>query len=712
MDRRNFLYKGTMIAGFEASKALWQQPAPAANNGADPVKPSVQVGVSSSTGSSGDVILREDFSKFPAGWLSSPVGQLNGAIQEVHHLSNRGVSLEPWANAIVHSDAWVVSDEDSRPYLEQQLVNATPKLMSPIFLTGDSTWSDYTVEVRMRPLSLADLAGVVFRYHTNRHYYFFALTGGHTARLAVRRPIDTALRVGDWRELAACELAYDTQHYYTLRVENEGSLVRAWVDGKKVLEIGDSELTAGKTGVLANIPARFQDFVVTCPGEARQRIDSRRERHERELSGLRSENPQPKLWKKFATPGFGAGRNVRFGDLDGDGQIEMLIGQNIRRVRDDGFDQVSCLTAVTLEGRILWQFGRPDPRNGLLTNDTPFQIHDIDGDGRCEVVLIRDFKLQILEGKTGKVRRWVWMPTAPPAAEHPYEFSNGDCIAFFNLSGEPGRHELLVKDRYSNFWIFNNRLEILWHGQGQTGHFPYAFEADPRGLDKVVIGYSVWDPTGHQLWSQDRALRDHADAVIMGNFTDDRAARPRVYACGSDEGFIIFDQSGDIHKQIRIGHAQNLSVGKYRPDLGGLQCMTVTFWNNPGIITVFDADGNILAQEEPAHSGSPLLPVNWRGDGQVFALLSGNVREGGVLDGQLRRVVTFPDDGHPDLCCAVADVTGDARDEVILWDQERVWIYTQDRPFRGERIYAPLRNPLYNDSNYRAVLAWPQWREL
>ena len=81
-----------------------------------------------------------------------------------------------------------------------------------------------------------------------------------------------------------------------------------------------------------------------------------------------------------------------------------------------------------------------------------------------------------------------------------------------------------------------------------------------------------------------------------------------------------------------------------------------------------------------------------------------------MLDGQLRRVVTFPDDGHPDLCCAVADVTGDARDEVILWDQERVWIYTQDRSFKGERIYAPLRNPLYNESNYRAMLAWPQWQ--
>ena len=70
------------------------------------------------------------------------------------------------------------------------------------------------------------------------------------------------------------------------------------------------------------------------------------------------------------------------------------------------------------------------------------------------------------------------------------------------------------------------------------------------------------------------------------------------------------------------------SVGKYRPDLPGLQYMTVNYWRSPGIITLFDYDGNILAQEEPIHCGSPMLPVNWRGDGQEFALLSGNVQGG------------------------------------------------------------------------------------
>ncbi|HUS08714.1 MAG TPA: hypothetical protein VMZ52_20585, partial [Bryobacteraceae bacterium] len=133
---------------------------------------------------------------------------------------------------------------------------------------------------------------------------------------------------------------------------------------------------------------------------------------------------------------------------------------------------------------------------------------------------------------------------------------------------------------------------------------------------------------------------------------------------------------------------------------------------NPGIITLFDHDANILAQEEPIHSGSVMLPVNWRGDGQEFVLLSGNAKEGGMIDGRLRRAVMFPEDGHPDLTANVLNLTGDARDEIVLWDEKRVWIYTQDQPFHGKKIYAPERNPEYNESNYRVNVSLPAWKDV
>jgi len=93
-----------------------------------------------------------------------------------------------------------------------------------------------------------------------------------------------------------------------------------------------------------------------------------------------------------------------------------------------------------------------------------------------------------------------------------------------------------------------------------------------------------------------------------------------------------------------------MSVGKFLPRTPLLQLMISNFWKNPGIVTLFDHDGNILAQDEPIHSASPLMPINWRGDGQEFALLSGNIAEGGMIEGALLRVVLFPHDGHSDLC--------------------------------------------------------------
>jgi hypothetical protein len=655
-------------------------------------------------------LFKDDFSRLPPGLLSAPVGQLNGAIQEYHYLEHRGVATYPWRNALVHLDSWAAGDEADGPYLEQHTVNAEPDRFIPLFVTGDPDWRDYRVEVSVRPLSLQREAGLVVRYRTNRHYYRLALEGGTRLRLAVRLPIDQEFRVAAWRELASAPFAYDSKTWYRLEASVEGDRLRASVDGRPLLDVRDRELTEGIAGVTANVPARFRAFRVTAAAAAAADLRQRVQRRDAELARLRADNPQPKLWRKFDTPVFGAGRNVRFGDLDGDGTPEMVFAQNVPKVRADAFDHISCLTAVALDGRVLWQQGRPNPKNGLLTNDTPFQVHDLDGDGRAEVVLARDFQLQVLDGRTGRLLRSAWLPkVAADVTDRPYDLNIGDSLLFVDVSGGGAPREILLKDRYRGFWIFDKELKLLWEGLGQTGHYPYPLDTDGDGRQEFLIGYSLWGADGKRRWSHDTELKDHADALSIGNFSGRPSAGLRAYIDGSDEGFLVFQMDGTLVKKLWLGHAQTQSVGKYRPDLPGLQILIATFWRNPGIVTLLDADANILAQQEMIPGSSHLEPVNWRGDGQEFGLLSGNVRDGGMIDGQLRRVVMFPDDGHPDLAVAVRDLTGDRRDEIVLWDQARVWIYTQDRPFPGARQYAPTRNPDYNDSNYRSTVSLPGW---
>src|SRR3974377_1094408 len=83
-------------------------------------------------------LFRDDFSRFPPGWLTFPVGTLNGAIQEYHYLPGRGVPLGPWEDAICHLDAWLAGDENGKPYLEQHLDSSARQFTNPIMITGDA----------------------------------------------------------------------------------------------------------------------------------------------------------------------------------------------------------------------------------------------------------------------------------------------------------------------------------------------------------------------------------------------------------------------------------------------------------------------------------------------------------------------------------------------------------------------------------------------
>jgi len=166
---------------------------------------------------------------------------------------------------------------------------------------------------------------------------------------------------------------------------------------------------------------------------------------------------------------------------------------------------------------------------------------------------------------------------------------------------------------------------------------------------------------------------------------------------------------GNILKHHYLGHVQNPAVGDFRPDLPGLETVSINFWGNQGIIHLYDADGEIYHDFEPCQHGSMCLPINWTGRPGEYFVLSANVEEGGMFDGWGRRVVTFPADGHPDMCYAVLNITGDCRDEVVVWDPHELWVYTQsDNPLPG-RLYKPRRNPLHNYSNYQATVSLPGW---
>ena len=101
------------------------------------------------------------------------------------------------------------------------------------------------------------------------------------------------------------------------------------------------------------------------------------------------------------------------------------------------------------------------------------------------------------------------------------------------------------------------------------------------------------------------------------------------------------------------------------------------------------------------------LPINWTGKPGEFWVLSANVDDGGLFDGWGRRVVKFPSDGHPDMANAVLDITGDAREEIVVWDPTEMWVYTQDDSLINQPLFTATKNPLYNYSNYQTTVSIP-----
>ncbi len=297
--------------------------------------------------------------------------------------------------------------------------------------------------------------------------------------------------------------------------------------------------------------------------------------------------------------------------------------------------------------------------------------------------------------------------TPPPFNRFPHIL--GDSIHFCDLRGTGRAADIILKDRYRSVWALDDQLKILWHRECTTGHYPFAANVDGDGRDEVQVGYTLFDDDGTPLWTLDGRVKDHADGVAWVRFHPDGPLR--LICAASDEGLFFTDTAGNILKHHRIGHAQNVAVADFRPDLPGLEAVSINFWGNQGIIHLYDAEGNIYHDFEPAQHGSMCLPVNWTGQPGEFFVLSPDVREGGLFDGLGRRVVRFPADGHPDMCYSVLNLTGDARDEIVVWDPNEIWIYTQDDNPRTGRLYKPNRNPLYNESNYRVNVSLPGWSE-
>jgi hypothetical protein len=652
-------------------------------------------------------LFYDDFSGFPLGPF--PYDPSNSAMGEYHYKPNEGEAgawYDPITGMGYRGPTWLITAPflDGRRCMEQMRVD-TPreKRALPSLRAGDTEWTDYTVTVPVRALTAEEPCGILFRYQTSLHHYGFFLTPGGAE---IQRITKLERKV-----LASSRFDWNCDSFYELKVCVKGDNINAWIDDTRILECQDSAYTKGCIALAAYMPTQYGPVTVTAEKDAAETMKKAALARKQMTAEKRTIYPQPVLWKKISLNNFGAGRQIRFGHLTGTDEMFFVICQHQRRVFKDRYPYISCMTAVSLNtGNVLWQIGEPRNKEDViyLTTDLPFQIYDIDNDGVDEVICSWDFRLMILDGRTGRVKKEIPTPenTDDPAAilgiefkRHAFSRLNVDAIRIVNVSGNKRPSDILIKDRYARLWVYDNDLRLLWKfNHNNTGHFPFSCDFNRDGKDEIFSCYNMIDSSGKLMWELPIDT-DHTDEIIFGPIDPDHPEGILAIVSGW-EGFMLVDLEGRIIARDINGHGQRISTGNYSPERRGLEICSTTFWENQGIIYLYDCKGNEIWHKEQRCNGNVITPVNWDGSGRDLILLNGNITHGGLIDGEGDVVVSFPNDGHPELCAEVLDLTGDNRDEIVLWDRKSLWIYTQDKAVVTQ-TKAPEKYPTYNASNYR-----------
>lgn len=405
---------------------------------------------------------------------------------------------------------------------------------------------------------------------------------------------------------------------------------------------------------------------------------------------------------------FGA-ETVRIGDLNMDGGPDLLFVQSIYGTRE-----ITCLTATTIFGEILWQTGKAAADNGRIYSDLPVQIYDWDHDGKNEVLHVRqatyaeppyqggvrerasryegNATMVVLDGQTGKEKQTFSLPA--PA---------DDSLLFADLTGRGRREDLVVKDRYWNMWGVAHDGKELWHYAGSVGHFPAVADVDDDGKDEVFVGFALIDHDGKVVFEKD-AKGAHQDAAYIV-----RAPDKTWRLLFGNGGIHCLAPDGAELWNHPLGEAQHVVAGRFRSD-SALQFIVIDRTPLPthhrdenawAILYCYDLDGKEIwhRQQEKGAWAIATVPIQWFGPNApqgVFVYGQGPGRPPVIYDGNGDIVDTLPmqyapqrseDERKAEFYGLVADVWGDSREEIILFGSRGACIYANARPIEVPTQY-------------------------
>lgn len=645
-------------------------------------------------------LIHEDFKDLELNEF--PYDREHTALGEYHHLKPKGsygrwydpIALHQWRSL---GGSWLVTSNSGVRYLEQNRGDNSTGAFRNVYcclVHEERLYADYILEFDLRLLEVKHFCGMAFAYITSRNYYAVGMDG---KRIALYRRNQEEFTI-----LAQQSIDFDDLSTYHIKI-CVSSRTRVYLNGVLILE-SDVEYKPGLSfACVAKSACRYKDIMVFMEEkEYRLHLENKRKEVER-IEAKRKQYPGLACIRKIDLKNFGTGRQLRIAMADN--EPVFVMAQHQKRMIRDSFARLSCLTAFKQSGEVLWQIGEPNScaDNTLISCDLPFQIADINNDGRLEVIYSMDFEVIIIDLLTGKQLRKMPTPIIHEdenVKNEPFYRLNVDAIRVADFEGLGYKGDFIIKDRYQNVWAYDKDMKLLWrYHHKNTGHFPYIYDFDHDGKDEMFVGYDMIDHDGAMQFSLPMNS-DHTDEIIYARLHENEPKR--LILASGNEGMNIVDMDGSIYKHNEIGHAQRISVAKYNPVSEGLQICATAFWGSDGIICMYDCHGNLLCETEQRSNGNVITPVSYDGKHILCLLHSG--ADGGLADADLDKVVLFPEDSHPTLCCEVYDIDDDGIDEILCWDLKEMWIYKASEFVSGPRYE---KYPDEGFSNYRGEYLLP-----
>ena len=451
---------------------------------------------------------------------------------------------------------------------------------------------------------------------------------------------------------------------------------------------------------------------------------------------------------------FYAPNDASIGDVDGDGEYEIILKWDPSNAHDnshDGYTGEVYFDCYKLNGQHLWRInlGR-NIRAGA--HYTQFMVFDFDGDGKAEVVMKTadgtvdgkgkvigdaqaDYRneqgriltgpeyLTVFNGLTGEAMQTIdYVPERGNLMDWGDNRGNRSdrflaCVAYLDgihpsvvmCRGYYTRTVLAAYDwngkELKERWIFDSNHPGCEDYAGQGNHNLRVGDVDGDGCDEIIYGSCAIDHNGKGLYT---TKMGHGDAIHLTHFDPSRKGL-QVWDCHENK------RDGSTYRDAATGEI--LFQIKDSTDVG--RCMAADIDpTQPGVEMWSLASGgirNIKGEVVKARVRglSCNMAVWWDGDLLRELLDRNTVSKYNWKKGVCERIAIFEgalsNNGTKATPCLQGDIVGDWREEVLLRtaDNTALRLYVSTIP-TDYRFHTFLEDPVYRISIATQNVAYNQ----